>query len=126
SNVTPSGDQIDDYQRAMFASGKHYLPSDQLIPGRTKYGSNKNFTVIRYAEILLMYAEALTNGATGTAMTADAAVNLVRDRAGLAPLSNVTVQMVMDEKFAELAMEWGTRYYDMVRLGKFDELSYEG
>jgi hypothetical protein len=31
----------------------------------------------------------------------------------------------MDEKFAELAMEWGTRYYDMVRLGEYDELSYE-
>ncbi len=32
----------------------------------------------------------------------------------------------MDEKLAELAMEWGTRYYDMVRLGRYDELSYEG
>jgi len=25
-----------------------------------------------------------------------------------------------------LAMEWGIRFYDMVRLGKYDELSYEG
>jgi len=32
----------------------------------------------------------------------------------------------MDEKFAELAMEWGTRYYDMVRLGKTTDLSYDG
>jgi hypothetical protein len=23
-------------------------------------------------------------------------------------------------------MEWGTRFYDMVRLGKYSELSYEG
>jgi hypothetical protein len=23
-------------------------------------------------------------------------------------------------------MEWGIRYYDMVRLGEYDELSYEG
>lgn len=126
SNVTPSGDQINDYQRALFASGKHYLPSDQLIPGRTKYSSNKNFTLIRYAEVLLMHAEALTQGASSATMTADAALNLVRERADLAPLSNVTIQQVMDEKFAELAMEWGTRYYDMVRLGEFDELSYEG
>lgn len=126
SNTTRSGDVFNDYVRALFASGKHYLPSDQLIPGRTSYGSNNNFRVIRYAEILLMHAEALTQGASGSGMTADQAVNAVRARAGLTPLSGVTLDQVMDEKFAELAMEWGTRYYDMVRLGKTDELSYEG
>lgn len=126
SNTTRSGDRINDYARALFASGKQYLPSDQLTPGRTDYGTNKNFTCIRYAEVLLMYAEALTQGATGTAMTADNAVNLVRTRAGMSSLSGVTNAQVMDEKFAELAMEWGTRFYDMVRLGKNAELSYEG
>lgn len=126
SNTTRSGDIINDYPRALFASGKHYLPSDQLIPGRKPYGSNKNFTCIRYAEVLLMYAEALTQGATGSAGSADDAVNEVRIRANLAPLSGVTNQDVMDEKFAELAMEWGTRFFDMVRLKKYDVLSYEG
>ncbi len=126
TNTTPSGDLFKDYSRAMFASGKHYLPSDQLTPGRTAYGTNKNFTCIRYAEILLMHAEALTHGATGSGMNADQAVNAVRGRAGLGNLSGVTNAQVMDEKFAELAMEWGTRYYDMVRLQEYDELSYEG
>jgi starch-binding outer membrane protein, SusD/RagB family len=126
SNTTRSGDRINDYARAMFTSGKHYLPSNQLTPGRTDYGTNKNFTVIRYAEILLMYAEALTQGASGTAGTADEAVNLVRARAGLSPLAGVTNDQVMAEKYAELAMEWGTRYFDMVRLGKTNELSYDG
>ncbi|KAF0129538.1 MAG: RagB/SusD domain-containing protein [Bacteroidetes bacterium] len=126
SNTTRSGDRINDYARAMFTSGKHYLPSNQLTPGRTDYGTNKNFTVIRYAEILLMYAEALTQGASGTAGTADEAVNLVRTRAGLSPLAGVTNDQVMAEKYAELAMEWGTRYFDMVRLGKTNELSYDG
>lgn len=126
SNVTPSGDKINDFAREMFVSGKHYLPSDQLTPGRTDYGTNKNFTCIRYAEILLMYAEALTQGASGTAGTADHAVNLVRERAGLSDLTGVTNAQVMDEKFAELAMEWGTRFYDMVRLGNTAALSYEG
>ena len=32
----------------------------------------------------------------------------------------------MDEKFAELAMEWGIRFWDMIRLGKTAELSYDG
>ncbi|MDA3905519.1 MAG: RagB/SusD family nutrient uptake outer membrane protein [Bacteroidales bacterium] len=126
SNTTRDGDLIEDYARAMFASGKHYLPSNQLTPGRTNYGTNKNFTLIRYAEILLMYAEALTQGASGTAGSADQAVNLLRARAGLTELSGVTNQQVMDEKFAELAMEWGTRFFDMVRLGKTTELSYDG
>lgn len=125
SNTTPSGDIFKDMPREMFLSGKHYLPSNQLTTGRTDYGNNKNFTLIRYAEILLMYAEALTNGASNSTMTADAAVNLVRARAGLGALSSVTSKQVLDEKFAELAME-GTRYYDMVRLGNYTELSYEG
>ncbi|MGV8090286.1 MAG: RagB/SusD family nutrient uptake outer membrane protein [Mangrovibacterium sp.] len=126
SNTTRSGDRFNDYARALFASGKHYLPSEQLTTGRTEYGTNKNFTCIRYAEILLMHAEALTNGATGTGMTADQAVNAVRARASLTALSGVDNAQVMDEKYAELAMEWGTRFYDMVRLGSFNELSYDG
>ena len=126
SNTTRDGDVINDYARALFASGKHYLPSNQLTPGRTVYGTNKNYIVIRYAEILLMYAEALTHGASGMGMTADQAVNEVRSRAGLTPLSGVSTAQVMDEKFAELGMEWGIRYYDMIRLGQAGELSYDG
>ena len=126
SNTTRDGDIFVDFERAMFLSGKHYLPSNQLTPGRQDYGTNKNFTVIRYAEILLMHAEALTQGATGSGMTADEAVNAVRARAGLSPLTGVTNQEVMDEKYAELGMEWGTRYYDMIRLQNFSELSYDG
>ena len=126
SNTTPSGDIFNDYPRAMFASGKHYLPSIQLTPERNSYGSSKNLIVIRYAEILLMYAEALTQGASGTIMTADQAVNTVRSRVNMAPLTGVTLDDVMDEKFAELAMEWGVRYFDMIRLDRYDQLSYEG
>ncbi len=126
SNTTRDGDVFKDFERAMFLSGKHYLPSNQLTPGRQDYGTSKNFTVIRYAEILLMHAEALTRGATGTGLTADQAVNAVRTRAGLTSLSGVTSAQVMDEKYAELGMEWGTRYYDMIRLQDFAALSYDG
>lgn len=126
SNVTPSGDIIEDYARALFASGKHYLPSIQLTDNRNNYGAGKNLIAIRYAEILLMYAEALTRGASGTAMSADEAVNIVRERGEMLPLGGVTTQQVLDEKFAELAMEWGIRYYDMIRLDNYNELSYAG
>lgn len=126
SNTTRNGDVINDYARALFASGKHYLPSTQVPDEKNNYGAGKNNIVIRYSEILLMYAEALTRGATGTAMSATDAVNIVRARAGLSPLSNVTAEQVMEEKFAELAMEWGIRYYDMIRLDNYNELSYDG
>ena len=73
-----------------------------------------------------MYAEALVQGANGNAMSADDAINLIRDRAGMSALSGVNLQQVMDEKFAEMGMEWGTRYYDLLRLGWNGELSYDG
>lgn len=126
SNTTKDGDVINDYTRAMFASGKHYLPSKQLTTGRLDYGTNKNYIITRYAEVLLMYAEAVARGANATAGTAVAAVNLVRTRANLSPLTSVTADQVMDEKFAELGMEWGIRYFDMVRLGNTTALSYDG
>lgn len=126
SNVSPDGDVFNDYTRAMFSSGKHYLPSTDITPGRTRYASGKNLIVIRYAEILLMYAESLTQGASGSAISADQAVNEVRARVGMSALSGVTLEDVLDEKFAELGMEWGVRYFDMIRLNKYEELSYEG
>lgn len=131
SNTTRDGDVIGKTDgsanpRAIFSSGKHYLPSNQLTPGRTAYGTNKNFICIRYAEVLLMYAEALTSGASGTSITADNAVNEVRNRAGLGNLSGVTLDDVLDEKFAEFGMEWGIRFYDLVRHGKTSELNYGG
>ncbi|AHM61418.1 RagB/SusD domain-containing protein [Flammeovirgaceae bacterium 311] len=125
-NVTPSGDVINDYSRALFASGKHYLPSNQLTPGRVDYGSNKNFIAIRYAEILLMHAEALTQGASSGVMSADEAVNLVRARVDMPALSGVTIDDVLEEKYAEFATEWGIRFYDLVRHGRTSELNYEG
>ncbi|MPS72165.1 MAG: RagB/SusD family nutrient uptake outer membrane protein [Chryseobacterium sp.] len=126
SNVTPDNDQINNSARALFFSGKHYLPSNQLIPGRLDYGSNKNYIITRYAEVLLMYAEAVARGASPTAGSAVDAVNKVRDRANLGLLTSVTADQVMDEKYAELGMEWGIRYFDMVRLGNTAALSYDG
>jgi hypothetical protein len=126
SNTTLEGDVFLNSPRAYFQSGKHYLPTTELIPGRNDYASNKNYHVIRYAEILLMYAEAVTRGGAATAGTADNAVNLVRARAGMPPVSGVTTQQVLDEKFAELAMEWGIRFYDMVRTENAAALSYDG
>jgi len=126
SNVSQDGDEFNNHPRYNFLSGKHYLPSTQLTPGRTTYGENKNFICIRYSEILLMHAEALVNGASSSEMSADQAVNAVRARAGLTNLGGVTLQDVLDEKFAEFGMEWGIRFYDLVRHDQTSELDYAG
>jgi starch-binding outer membrane protein, SusD/RagB family len=130
TSTTRDGDRIGDQggepeARTIFVSGKHYLPSNQLTPGRTDYGTGKNFICIRYAQILLMYAEARVMGGTTTksAMTAVEALNVVRDRADLDPLATADIDDVLDEKFAELAMEWGTRFEDMVRHNRTTELN---
>ncbi len=127
SNTTRDGDIFGNTNgnanpRSIFMSGKHYLPTIQMVAGQTTYGSNKNFICIRYSEILLMHAEALVNGASGGGMTADQAVNAVRTRAGLNTLSGVTIDDILDEKFAEFGMEWGIRFYDLVRHNKTSEL----
>lgn len=120
------GDSFIDFPREIYLSGKHYLPSRQL-EGQTKsYGANKNFVIIRYAEILLMHAEALMRGANSSGMTALQAVNAIRNRAKIPELSAVTADDVIAEKYAEMAMELGIRYTDMTRLEKYDELSYDG
>lgn len=126
TNETPDGDVFNDHPRYLFLSGKHYLPSTQLTPGRFTYGENNNFTVIRYSEILLMHAEALVSGATSSVMTAEEAVNAVRARAGLNALANVSLDDVLAEKYAEFGMEWGIRFYDLMRHERYEELNYEG
>lgn len=123
---TPDNDVFHNHPRYLFLSGKHYLPTVQLTEGRTDYGTNNNFTAIRYSEILLMHAEALVSGATSQVMTADEAVNTVRRRAGVGTLSGVTLDQVLDEKFAEFGMEWGIRFYDVIRHGRTEELNYDG
>ena len=67
------------YPCLLYTSGKAYTPTDQLTPGRTKYGANNNVRIFRYADVLLMNAEAKVRlGKDG-----DASLKLVRDRAGM-------------------------------------------
>ncbi len=74
-----------------------------------------NWPGMRYAEVLLNYAEACKQA--GTKNTEGlAALNLVRQRAGLNNLSSYTLQDLKDEKRAELAYE-SERFLDLVRWG---------
>lgn len=114
--TTPSGDYIAGSSNPTQTdcwNGKAYTPSNELTPGRTKYGSNNNIRIFRYADVLLMNAEAkVRQGKNG-----DTPFNLVRTRAKMPELSNVTVDQILDERRMELCGEWGERYNDLVRTG---------
>lgn len=115
--TTPSGDYIkgsDNPTQTDCWNGKAYTPSNELTPGRTKYGANNNIRILRYADVLLMNAEAkVRQGKNG-----DAPFNLVRARAKMPELNNVTVDQILDERRMELCGEWGERYNDLVRTGQ--------
>lgn len=78
-----------------------------------------NFTSLRYADVLLMYAEALNqNGKQDEALTY---LNQVRDRAGLndlAALSPEALALALEhERRVEFFLE-GHRWFDLVRTGR--------
>jgi hypothetical protein len=85
----------------------------------TQDDSRANWKVIRYADVLLMLAEALNeNGKTSEAL---APLNLVRKRANLPEFTTLTQVEARDtiamERRFELAFE-GHRWFDLVRTGK--------
>jgi hypothetical protein len=78
--------------------------------------SSNDFPVFRYADVLLMKAEALARG--GNAAGALPLVNQVRARAGVAAMTSVTLDDIYDERGRELCWE-GHRRQDMIRFDKF-------
>jgi hypothetical protein len=90
-----------------------------LDPSATANGEgSNNFPIIRYADVLLMYAEALNEQAAGNVDAYDA-VNSIRKRAGLEDFPVTLSQdqfrdSVLLERRLELAFE-GHRWYDLVR-----------
>ena len=74
----------------------------------------KNIRLMRYSEVLLMYAEAAAM--LGNAPEATAKLNMVRSRANL-PVSIGTQSNIWKERRVELAMEQD-RFFDLVRQGR--------
>jgi len=120
---TAEGDSIKVSCTNPYYNGKVYTPSAGSKRSYNGYGLDHNMRIIRYAEVLLIYAEAMLNGATiksESGYTADAALNEVRARAGL-PAVAATLDSVYDERRAELALE-ENRFFDLVRTGKAVEV----
>ncbi len=116
---TPEGDEIAAGCANPYYNGKVYVPGRYNTRSFNAYALDHNMRLIRYAEVLLIYAEAMANGASinaASGYTADMALNEVRARAGL-PATSATLEHIYDERRAELALE-ENRFFDLVRWGK--------
>lgn len=137
--VTPSRDLIQAYQTAgdqiryreaivyYETAWSNYYPSSNY-PFMYKIRSSVSSIIkLRYADILLLKAEALIMGGSDLSAAADI-IDRIRQRAGLAPLgSNIRgnrealFEALLNERRLELAFE-GQRWFDLVRLDKVEEV----
>jgi len=81
-----------------------------------------DFPLFRVADAYLMLAECAARGAADNAKGL-AALNAVRERAGLEKVSSFTAQDVLDERGRELLWE-GHRRSDLIRFGQFTTADY--
>ena len=106
-------------------TGYYYrkLLNPDIEPSETARGASTgvgtiNAIVYRFGEILLMYAEA-KNEASGPDASVYDAVNQLRARGGLQPLSGLDQaelrEFIRNERRVELAFEGDKRYWDVIR-----------
>ncbi len=93
---------------------RKYLDTTQIPTSRFDWGIN--FIAVRYTDVLMLKAECILNGAPGSQSDVDDIVNQVRARAGLDPITGVTLAQLYDERRREFANE-GSRWFDLQRSG---------
>jgi hypothetical protein len=76
--------------------------------------SDQDFVHLRYADVLLMYVESMYNDGKGNDPSVLKAINDIRNRVGIHPVTTVTEDILRYERRVELAFE-GHRYYDLKR-----------
>ena len=97
----------------ILTGGKSY-PSDN-VTGLGPASNQKNFNVARYAEALLLYAEACIGADDAAGLKA---LNAVQERSGSGKISSkLTFEDVMEEKQYEMWFE-NCRFHDLVRWSK--------
>ncbi len=98
---------------------KKYCFPMHLANAATPFQDPNNWRIIRFSDVLLMYAEAQyhIDPASSEGL---AALNRVRARVGLRPLPTMTKEAIIHERDVELAFEC-IRYFDLVRWSRPDE-----
>lgn len=106
---------------SLYKKYQNYNQTNELVgtSGAVNYTSSNNERALRYADVILMLAEALTK--QGNTASAYQYVNQIRERANLAPLATgFTPDQMMTEirhqRMLEFARE-GLRFYDLRRWG---------
>ena len=88
------------------------------LTSRILGGGGKSFPYMRFSDILLIYAEALSEVSNGPTAEAYTAINRVRTRAGLPALQNLTRSQFKDAILLERRVEFsfeGHRWFDLAR-----------
>ncbi|HEY9487891.1 MAG TPA: RagB/SusD family nutrient uptake outer membrane protein [Chryseosolibacter sp.] len=126
--TTPEGDAIPVVGDNPMYNQKSYVPFSQYVAGYSE-GASQNVRVLRYADVLLMNAEA--NNELGNTADALESLEMVRARArggnaGVLPEVTTTDQAALrqaiwHERRVELAMEFD-RYFDVIRQGRAEEV----
>jgi len=100
-----------------------YLPRKGETSGQLELNYLNNYRTIRFAEVLLLAAEAYNRSSTPNDAKAQTYLNRVRQRAFKDNQHNITLtgsaltNAIWNERRLELAME-GDRFFDLVRTGK--------
>ena len=104
----------------ILTKGKSYPADNMATTGPAS--NHKNFNVARYAEALLLYAEACLDGTAADKAAGLAALNDVQRRAGVELSTELTFNEIMEEKQYEMWFE-NCRFHDLVRWDKYDKIS---
>lgn len=92
--------------------GKYEVDRTSYMDGKLQ---SNDIVLFRYADVLLMKAEAkVRNGEDGSIE-----LNMVRNRVGL-PITKATLSNILEERLLELVWE-GCRRQDLIRFGKFTD-----
>lgn len=100
--------------------GKWEYQTDGLLKG-DQTSMDNDFAVFRYADVVLMWAEALLRQGRGPEAVANEDLRMIRTRAGLEPFTAATLteESLLAERGHELALE-GWRRQDLIRFGKYN------
>jgi hypothetical protein len=113
-NFTP---KISSLERALGNEGVRNVKY-QVQENNNTIWSDNDLVIFRYADVLLMKAEALLR--LGNTAEALLLVNQVRERAGAAPRTTLTLGDMLGERGLELSWE-GWRRNDLIRFGQWDD-----
>jgi len=112
---------VEGHEHTGYYNRKYIARQGDLNTGDANLTNPNNYRAIRFADVLLMAAEALNRGDIDDAK-ARQYLNRVRERAGLIPVStdladNNLTNAIYQERRVELVGE-GHRFFDLVRTGR--------